>query len=100
MVKDERADDVLTLGLFRELFHAGLGQIKTELTGYIDLRVGSLEKRLGDRVDALESKMMEGFSALDRKMDIVEQASEHRDRALSAQIQHLAFSKADWNDIV
>jgi hypothetical protein len=33
-------------------------------------------------------------------MDIVEQASEHRDRALSAQIQHLAFSKADWNDIV
>jgi hypothetical protein len=89
MVKDEHADDVLTLGLFQELFTAGLGQLKIDLITYVDFKVG-----------ALESKMMEGFSALDRKMDIVEQASEHRDRALSAQIQHLAFSKADWNDIV
>jgi hypothetical protein len=44
--------------------------------------------------------MMEGFEALDRRIDVVEKHSEHRDRALSAQIQHMAFSKADWGEIV
>jgi hypothetical protein len=111
MFKDERANDVLTLGLFQELFHAGLSQLKTELVGYIDLRIDSLEKRLSDRIDsiekrlddrisALESKMMEGFEALDRRIDVVEKHSDHRDRALSTQIQHIAFSKADWGEIV
>jgi hypothetical protein len=111
MVKDERANDVLTLGLFRELFHSGLSQLKTELAEYMDARICSIEKRLSDRIDsvenglggridALESKMMEGFRALDEQIDIVEKSSEHRDRALSAQIQHIAFSKADWGEIV
>ncbi len=100
MVKDERANDVLTLGLFQELFHAGLSQLKMELVEYIDIRIDSVEKRLSDRIDALESKMMEGFRALDGRIDIVEKSSEHRDRALSAQIQHIAFSKADWGEIV
>jgi hypothetical protein len=107
MVKDERTNDVLTLGLFQELFHAGLSQLKTELVEYIDLRINAVEKRLGDRInsieiriDAFESKMMEGFRALDGRIDIVEKHSEHRDRALSAQIQHIAFSKADWGEIV
>lgn len=100
MLKDERANDVLTLGVFQELFHAGLGQLKIELVGYIDTRIDFLEKRLGDRIDALESKTMEGFRALDGRIDIVEKSSEHRDRALSTQIQHIAFSKADWGEIV
>lgn len=85
MIKDEGADAVLTVGFFVE----SLGQLKGDLITCVDFKVG-----------ALESKMMEGFEALDRRIDVVEKGSEHRDRALSAQIQHIAFSKDDWGEIV
>lgn len=98
-MKNIKDSDALTVGIFKAL----------------------VEEIIIPKFVALESKMMEGFDALDRKIDFVEgeserrdrelhkelsdkmdkssQESEHRDRALSAQIQHLAFTKADWNEI-
>ncbi|MFA6158449.1 MAG: hypothetical protein WC763_02375 [Candidatus Paceibacterota bacterium] len=103
MVKDTPMGNVLTV----DVFFAGMDSVRTELGGKIGAldqklsgRIDSLEKRLDSRIDALESKMMEGFTALDKKTDIVERGAEQRDRVLSSQIQHMAFSKADWNDIV
>lgn len=90
----------------------------------IDRRFEVLEERINKNIDAkigaLESKMMEGFEALDRKIDFVEtrgeaiaqasdekstqllseikatrRESEQRDKLLTNQIMYLTTAKAD-----
>ncbi len=78
--------------------------------------VSILTRVLDDRFGAFESKMMEGFEALERKIDIVDTSSmerheallkkieavgkesEQRDKLLSAQIMHLTITKMDKED--
>ncbi len=105
-MKNLQDNDVLTVGVFREVVQA-LDVKMTDGFDVVNKRIDGVELRMNEgfasvntRIDGIESKMGDGFTALDSKVDMVDKASEHRDRALSAQIQHLAFTKADWNDIV
>lgn len=63
----------------------------------------TLNSILSAMEERMTKRMMQGFEAMDIKIDFVEakihQAaldSERRDKTLSARIQQLAFTKADW----
>ena len=53
-------------------------------------------EKAGSRIDSLDTKMMEGFSAFDKRISLVETNLTRSIQGLSNQIQHLVMSKADW----
>jgi hypothetical protein len=53
-------------------------------------------EKAGSRIDSLDTKMMEGFSAFDKRINLVETNLTRSIQGLSNQIQHLVMSKADW----
>ncbi len=99
----DESSQTLTVGVFKEI-------LATELKAGLD----ALEARTDRKFERLESKMMEGFDALDKKIDFVDAnlsgridkveielksvktGADRQYRALTSQIQHLALTKADW----
>ena len=67
-MREIKDNDVLTVGLFKIL----------------------AEEIILPKFVTIESKMMDGFEALDRKIDIVDKESERRDGELSARIDAIA----------
>jgi hypothetical protein len=85
-MKDQN-QEVLTVGVFMEAMNLINGKFER-----IDARFEAIDIRF----EVLETKMMQGFDAFDKRMNIMEKNLSRDIKTLSNQVQHLALAKADW----
>jgi hypothetical protein len=109
-------DQALTVGILSEILVETLDPRFKEIDRKFEIfeeKIEGINRNVDIKISALESKMMEGFEALEGKIDFVEAHGEARDaellkeiknmgsnfeqrsKLINAQIEYLATNKAD-----